>query len=64
MIPINLDEYVSAYVELSEGEPIDQHSLAMDIADNVCAKGIVDPQNEAELDLLVKEIKDQLPYYL
>ena len=63
MINFNLDEYVSDYLACCEEKP-SNHDLAMDIADTVCGQGIVNAETDAEFDLLVHEIEQQLPYYV
>ena len=63
----NLDEIVGAYLEIeqTQGDRMTNADMAADIVDNLSAQGTlgVDPDDEVAVNLAIKEIEDQLPYY-
>ena len=47
----------------SNGSPLDPHSIAMDVVDSACAHGLLDPNDDAAIDLAVMQIEAEVPYY-
>jgi len=60
-----LEEIIEEMINLfkENGSPLDPHDIAMDVLDSACAHGLYDANNDAECDLALKQIEEQVPYY-
>lgn len=58
-------EHIEEMINLFKlsGTPLKPRDIATDVADNVCAQGLVNPVGEEAFQRLIDEIEPQVTYY-